>query len=577
MGAAPQWRAREYDPAVCGALETRGCPPLVARVLAARGVTAESLDEFLDPSLARLVSPERLPGVSRAAEVILPFVREKRRIVVFGDYDADGVCAAAILVSTLVRLGGKADAFFPRRGGEGYGMTGASLSRLLEEYPDVALVITVDNGIASTGEVADLRSRGIRVVVTDHHLPGDALPAADALVNPRVDSAPGCNDLCGAGVAFFLSSALAQRAVAEGLYAGPKFCGPLLVLAGLATVTDLVPLKGQNRLLVVHSLANFRACAPMGLRELLDRAQRRAETVGARDYGFALGPRINAAGRAEAHVATARVAYDLIMADERETARMLAKTVDDLNALRKTQERKIEEAARAQIPADAELSAVVVRGTDWNPGVVGIVAARILEDVHVPVAVAVGCTGSVRAPDGYNVHAALSAASEHLVRFGGHAAAGGFTVREGAFDAFRTSFARACAEQRAAAPAAGSLPFDGWLEPADLTLEFHDALRRLEPFGEGNPQPVFGLRAVSFAQVGVMGAEGRHLSLAFADRKIPRAVWWGHGADAERLRGGAFGRFDVLFTLTVSDYGGEPLHVELCLVDVRSAEDAHAV
>lgn len=577
MGAAPQWRAREYDTAVWEALVARGCTPLAARVLSARGVTADSLDEFLDSSLARLVSPEQLPGVSRAAEVILPFIREKRRVVVFGDYDADGVCAAAILVSTLVRLGGVADAFFPRRGGEGYGMTAASLARLLAEYPDVALVVTVDNGISSTAEVAELRARGVRVVVTDHHLPGEALPEADALVNPRVNSAPGCDDLCGAGVAFFLSSALARRAVAEGLYSGPKFGGPLLVLAGLATVTDLVSLKGQNRLLVVHSLANFRACAPIGLRELLDRAQRRAESVGARDYGFALGPRINAAGRAEPHVATARVAYDLLMAEEREAARMLAKAVDDLNALRKTQERKIEEEARAQIPAGTELAAVVVRKADWNPGVVGIVAARILEDVHVPVAVAVGDTGSVRAPDGYNVHAALSAASEHLVRFGGHAAAGGFTVRAGAFEAFREAFSRACAEQRVAAPGAGRLPFDGWIAPADITLSLHDALRRLEPFGEGNPQPVFGLRGVSFAQVGVMGADGRHLSLAFTDRRIPRAVWWGHGADAERLRGGAFGRFDVLFTLTASDYGGEPLHVELCLVDVRPAEDADAV
>ena len=547
--------------------------PLVARVLAARGVSAEVLEEFLDPSLARLHSPELLPGVSRAVDVILPFVAEKRRIVVFGDYDADGVCATAILVSTLNRLGGRAVPFFPCRGEEGYGMSAMSLARLRREFPDVALVVTVDNGISSPDEVRGLRDRGVAVVVTDHHLPGDRVPEADALVNPRVASAPGFDDLCGSGVAFFLASALARRAVAEGLYAGAKFCGPLLVLAGLATVTDLVSLKGQNRILVAQSLANFRSCAPIGLRELLDRSQRRAESVSARDYGFALGPRINAAGRAEPQVATAREAYELVVADDREQARVLAKRVDDLNALRKSQERRIEDEARGQISAEAARTAVVVRGTDWNPGVIGIVAARILETVHVPVAVAVGDTGSVRAPAGYNVHEALMAASEHLLRFGGHAAAGGFTVRPGSFECFREAFGRACAAQRERSPGGPVQAFDGWLEPEDLTLELHESLRGLEPFGEGNPQPVFGLRGVAFSRVVVMGADGRHLSIAFADRAVPRAVWWGHGSQADNLRGGAFRRFDIFFTLAVSDYGGEPPHVELCLVDVRPSEE----
>lgn len=572
MGATPRWEARKFDRGVCEALVAGGCRPLVARVLAARGVSGDSIAEFRDPSLARLAAPESLPGIARAVDVILPFIRSRRSVVVFGDYDADGVCGSAILVSTLRRLGGVAEAFFPCRGDEGYGMTAASVGRLRREFPDVALVVTVDNGISCPAEVADLRAQGVSVVVTDHHLPGGTLPDADALVNPRVSSAPGCDALCGAGVAFFLASALARRAAAEGLYAGPKFCGPLLVLAGLATVTDLVSLRDQNRILVSQSLANFRHCAPLGLRELLDRSQRRAESVVARDYGFALGPRINAAGRAEPQVATARVAYDLLMATDRECARQLAKRVDDLNALRKTQERKIEDEARAQIPAGGDLPAVVVRGMDWNPGVIGIVAARILETAHVPVAVAVGDTGSVRAPEGYNVHDALTAVSEHLLRFGGHAAAGGFTVRPGAFESFRAAFQRACAEQRASSMAVPAQAFDGWISPSDLTLENYDALRALEPFGEGNPQPVFGIRGVAFSRVVPMGADGRHLSVAFTDRAVPRAVWWGRGELAEKLRGGAFRRCDIVFTLTSSDFGGEPPHVELSLVDVFPAE-----
>ena len=176
MCAAPRWSAREYDPDAYGALVASGCLPLVARVLAARGVTAESLDEFSNPSLARLAAPESLPGIPRAVEVLLPFIREKRLVVVFGDYDADGVCATAILVSALSRLGASVAAFFPKREGEGYGMTATSLGRMLESHPDVALVVTVDNGISSPEEVASLRRRGIHVVVTDHHLPGEASP-----------------------------------------------------------------------------------------------------------------------------------------------------------------------------------------------------------------------------------------------------------------------------------------------------------------------------------------------------------------------------------------------------------------
>ena len=568
MHDAPQWREREYDADVCRTLVTGGLSPLIARVLAARGVVAEGLDAFMSPSLAHLVSPDTLPGVTDAVKVILPFLGNGRRGVVFGDYDADGVCASAILVSTLRRLGAVVDAFIPRRFGEGYGMTAPSLERLLQEHPDVGLVVTVDNGISSPDEVATLKARGIAVVVTDHHLPGVRLPEADALVNPKVASCAGCEGLCGAGVAFFLASALAQAAVTGGIYSGPKFGGPLLVLAGLATVADLMPIQAQNRVIVSQSLAIFTRCAPIGLRELLYRAARSANALVARDYGFTLGPRINAAGRME----EARVAYDLLMTEDREDARRLAMKVDALNASRKTEEQRMDREARAQLESEEGVkSAIVVRGSDWHQGVAGIVASRLLESYHVPVAVAVGDTGSVRAPEGYNVHDALMASAEHLVRFGGHAAAGGFTVKEEAtaFEAFKRAFSDACAAQQVSAPDAAAIPFDGWLEPTDLTLDLHEALQSLEPFGEGNEEPVFGLRAVRLKDVMVMGSEGRHLSLRFVNQSIPRAVWWGHGADAEDIRTHSAIPYDVLFTLTASDFGGDLPHPELRLVSLR--------
>ena len=583
MGNACTWRERradETDEARAEAFRSAGLPPILARLLASRGVTEEGREAFLDPSLTRLARSDDLPGMTEAVQVILPFLHTKRKIVVFGDYDADGVCASAILVTALRRLGGNAEAFIPHRFGEGYGMTAASLERLWCEHADAALVVTVDNGISSPDEVAKLKVKGIRVVVTDHHLPGENLPKADALVNPRVQSCPGSADLCGAGIAFFLASALAQAATEKGLYTGPKFSGPLLVLAGLATVADLVPLKEQNRILVAQSLSYFNRCAPCGLRELRDKAARSAAALTARDYGFLLAPRINAAGRMK----TADVAFDLLVCtdEDREGARQLASRIDGFNGERRGFEQTMFQEACAQIDkaGEEDLQAVVAwdagcvtgatKGQRWHLGVAGIVASRLLEHYHVPAAVAVGETGSVRAPDGYNVHDALAAASEHLVRFGGHAAAGGFTVKPGAFEAFRAAFTTACAKQRKEhALDADARDFDGWLEPGDLTPGLYADLRRLEPFGEGNPEPVFGLRGVTLREVRVMGVEGRHLSLAFVNRDVPRAIWWGHGERAEELRKHAARPYDVFFTLTTSSFDSALPHLELRVVDLR--------
>ena len=542
--------------------------PVIARILSERGIEPDAYEEFFDPSLRRLAEPLDIPGVREAVEVVLEHVGKRREVVVFGDYDADGVCASAILVKTIQRLGAPVSAFIPHRFKEGYGMTQPSIARLLEEHPSVSLVITVDNGISSPSEVAQLRGRGVAVVVTDHHLPGEVLPEADALVNPRVASAAGCDGLCGAGVAFFLSSALVAAAIERGIYAGPKFGGPLLILAGLATVADLMPLTCQNRILVSQALSLFRRFAPLGLSELMARAARRPmDAVTARDFAFLLAPRINAAGR----VASAMEAYDLLMAPDREAARSLAVTVDSRNGERKGEEQKMHDEARAQIPSPLP-PAVVVADPSWNSGVAGIVAARIMEEVHVPVAVVTDDHGSARAPDGYNVRDALAASEEALERFGGHAAAGGFSLRPGCLDSFRRLFSAACAAQHAANAAEIAAALDpepdAWLQPSDLTTAFYDQLKMLEPFGEGNPEPVFGVRDVAFADIRLLGQDGRHASFTFSNRAMPRAVWWNAGQRADELRAHSAARFDVLFTLFLSDYG-ENEHLELRLTDVR--------
>lgn len=548
-------------------------PDIIARLLAKRGITGEAaVDEFFSPSLRNLACPTDLPGISAAVETILA---AEGKVVVFGDYDCDGICATAIVVSCLKALRPSLDVapFLPKRLEEGYGMSEASVARLLAEHPDVRLVVTVDNGINSVERVAELRARGVKVVVTDHHLPGETLPVADAVVNPKVAAPAALEGLCGAGVAFLLANALVSTAKERGLYEGPALGGPLLVLAGLATVTDIMPLVGQNRIIVSEALRRFRTWAPIGLRELLDRASRSGTVqLTTKDFGFTIGPRINAAGR----IASGMEALELILSDDREIARELAHIVDLHNTERKAKEQVMTEAAFAKIVPGA--AAQVIELPDGHLGVVGIVASRVMEHLGdtVPVCVVVGGHGSARAPDGINIRDAFEACKSVLTQYGGHAAAGGFSVAEGQVSRFREMLCDYC--RRLPRPADGVRKVDEpdfWVDPSALTVDLAEWLTRMEPFGEGNPEPVFGIRGAVFADVRPLGAEGKHLQVSFRDRRIPRAVWWNHGDLVDSLRRASFLRRDIRFTVELSTYGER--HVELRLVGIVDSDDDNGI
>lgn len=561
------WKEREVGEDKIAELVKAGESPLLARLLALRGVTPASLFSYFNPSSRNLLPPSGLPGVDEAASVIIAARRAGKKTVVFGDYDCDGICAIAILVKTLEILSFDVHPFLPRRTTEGYGMNPKSVARLLEEHPDTGLVVTVDNGINSVEETAFLKSKGIDVVVTDHHLPGDTLPDCP-VVNPKVASPEALSGLCGAGVAFMLANALVVKAREEGLYDGGPVAGPLLVLAGLATVTDIMPLKDQNRIIVYEALKLFPRYAPVGLKELFQRVSRPGTlSMTARDFGFAIGPRINASGR----MSDGSEALKLVLSNDREDARELARAVDLRNVERKSVEQDMVDAALGQIVNGAPAQVVVL--PDGHQGVAGIVAARVLEKIiddtssnGVPVAVVVGEHGSARAPEGYNVRDALAASAEALDRFGGHAAAAGFTVKTGQIEYFRSLFIAAALVQReTSSRAENETMIDAWVSPADMSVGFVESFMRMEPFGEDNPEPVFAVKDVFIADVRVMGNEGRHLQFTLPGGL--RAVWWNKGNLAETLRSRSYKPRDVMFRAAVSTYGER--HVELRVLAVN--------
>ena len=536
-------------------------PEILETILLRRGVAAADIASFLYPSLEDLAKPEELPGIVEAADAVLGAVAANRLVVVFGDYDCDGVCATAIVVKALEAVGARVQAFLPERLGEGYGMSDASVSRMLEEHPGVGLVVTVDNGINSVGQIAALKDRGVSVVVTDHHLPGDELPSADALVDPKVAAPPHLENLCGAGVAFLLANRIVAEAKRRGMYSGPNVGGPLLVLAGLATVTDIMPLVGQNRIIVSEALKRFGAWAPLGLKELYFRAARSGcDRLTSRDFGFLLGPRINAAGR----LASGMDALDLILETNRERAREYALRIDLNNTERKSIEIKMTDEAMGKVVAGAP--AQVIDLPDGHPGVAGIVAARVLERLGgtVPVCVLASGHGSARAPDGINIRDAFVACADLLDTFGGHAAAGGFSVKPGRVEEFRTRLCEYCRALKAEIVCHGDEP-ELWIEPGDVTLELAESLQLMEPFGECNEEPVFGLRGVTFSDVRPLGSDGRHLAVQLRGSGL-RAVWWAHGSRVEELRASGFATHDIAFTIAISEYGER--HAELRLVSM---------
>ena len=470
-----------------------GVPPLLARVLAARGVTRE---EQLQLSLGRLPHPDGFNGLGAAVDLLQQAREEHWRICVVGDYDADGATATALMVRGLAGLGfRRPDYLVPNRFEYGYGLSPAIVELARETLaPD--LIITVDNGIASVDGVAAARAAGMRVLITDHHLPGDQLPDADALVNPRLceDGFPARN-LAGVGVAFYLLLAVQRRLGVKS----PVL--DLLDLVALGTVADVVILDDANRILVEQGLRRIRAGkGSPGLPALLRVAGRDPAKVVAADLGFAAGPRLNAAGR----LTDMSHGIECLLADSEEQARRFAEELDTINRERRGIEQGMRDAAMLEVARlrERELpAALCLHGPDWHEGVVGILASRVKESVHRPVIAFAPARekgmlkGSGRSIPGLHLRDVLDAVAtahpEMLHKFGGHAMAAGMTLRADHLTAFTEAF------QDAVAAVAGADLFDevvetdGALEEIDLCLDTAEILSHRFPWGQGFPPPRF--------------------------------------------------------------------------------------
>lgn len=542
---APAPPATEVD-ALASAL---GVPRALAALLVQRGFgDAAAARAFLRPPLDGLSDPLALAGMADAVATIARAVQAGQTILVHGDYDVDGQSATALLTRALRAGGANVVPFVPHRIRDGYDFGPAGLAAA--EAAGASLILTCDCGITAVETVRRARELGFDVVVTDHHLPTDTLPPANAVVDPqRSDDTSGLSQLCGTGIAFKLVQALVP---AIGLPANLPF--HLLDLVALATVADVVPLTGENRTLVRHGLKVLQQSRWPGLRALIQSSGLGKGEVRAGHLGFILGPRLNAAGR----VGDAMDGLRLLLADDEREAVPLAAKLEQQNAERQALDQRMLDDALAQVGEGGALaSGLVIAGDGWHPGVVGIVASRVVERFGRPAFLIafdgdVG-RGSGRSISAFDLHSALVACGDLLEKFGGHRMAAGLTIHRSRLAEFRDRFAALAGERLAPEALGPEQRIDVELPLAEATAELEKLCRHLEPCGMGNPGPVFGVRGVRLVRRARVG--GAHLKGVLEGQGgALEAIGFGL---ADRLAGLGDGPVDAAFRLDENEYQGQ--------------------
>jgi single-stranded-DNA-specific exonuclease len=547
-----RWRIAEAaDAAGADTLASElGLPAALARLLVQRGFgTVDSARAFLRPSLDQLQDPLSLRDMGRAVEAIARAVRAGQRIMVHGDYDVDGQCATALLTRALRAGGAEVVPFVPHRMRDGYDFGTAGVAAAAAG--GVSLIVTCDCGITAVDAVAAARAQGMDVVVTDHHLPGPTLPDAVAVVDPQqADDTSGLNQLCGTGIVFKLVEALIP---ALNLPASLHL--HLLDLVALATVADVVPLTGENRILVKHGLKVLARSRWPGIRALVRSSGLGGKEIRAGHLGYILGPRLNAAGR----IGEAMDGVRLLLTDNDAEADAIAASLGVLNDRRQALDQRILDEAVEQVERDMDPdrdAAFVLSGDEWHAGVVGIVASRIVERYGRPTFLVafegdVG-KGSGRSISAFNLHAALHECGHLLERYGGHRMAAGLTIRRENLAAFRDQFASVARERLRQDDLGPEQRIDLVITLAEATEELERLSRHLEPCGTGNPAPVFGVRGAQLASPRRVGSGHLKATLLEGYTRIPAIGFnW-----ADRVTWLATDPVDAAFRLEMNEWNG---------------------
>ncbi len=543
--------------------------PIVAQILYQRGYREpDAIRAFLEAGEGPLHDPRLLAGMDRAIDRLRRALQAGETIAVHGDFDVDGITACAIIAAGLqagfhaTGSTGRIVPYLPLRSTTGYGVHPSAIERLAAE--GVSLVVTGDTGTRALEAARRAAELGVDLIVTDHHLPGDELPAAVAVINPHLPSCPyPFKPLSGAGVAWKLVHALALEGVL-----GTFDAETLLDLVALGTIVDVSPLVGENRALVRRGLRRLAAAPRPGIQALLAQSASHRGVIDEQTIAFSLGPRLNAAGRMD----DARLALDLLTTDDPAQAAALARQLEAKNLERRRLTEQVLIEARAQAVERGDQPLLVLRGEGWPGGVLGLVAARIADEYRRPaVVVEVGreaCRGSARSVDGFDLVGALAGCADLLIEYGGHAAAAGFAVQPQRLDALVERLLEAAAAHPFAAPA---LPVaECALLETEVDWALHEALGLLGPFGAGNPLPLFASEGVHLLEARAVGTGGAHLR---ARCRFGKQVLTAFGPElghlASRLQ--TAGTADLLYTLDVSSWSGYP-SLELRLRDVWTGE-----
>lgn len=608
---ATRWHLNDASPGDASPL-LAGLHPLVERLLRARGVeNAEDAERFLTPKLLHLHDPATLPGCVQAAQRLKQAVDNHQPIIIYGDYDVDGVTASAILYHTLKQAGANVQTYVPHRLEEGYGLNAEAIRRICDvrspmsdktdttshiehRTSNIPVIVSVDCGITANEPAAVAKDLGVDLIITDHHeFNLDDLPDAFALVHPGLPNpqTPGPGpyknrDLCGAGVAYKLAwqFALEYTGCEQGGKlpdAYRKLLLDLLAFAALGTVADVMPLIGENRAITTFGLSRISHTSCEGLNALIDASNLRSEKIDSYHIGFVIGPRLNACGR----MGHAKEAVELLTTATGERAKELAEHLHTVNDKRKATERDIVDQAK-QMVIDAgydqpDTRAVVLAHEDWHPGVVGIVASRLVEQFCRPTILLCidpstqTAKGSARSVDQVNLHEAISACDQHLTTFGGHAMAAGLSLPTANIEAFREALVAQVNTVLAPEDLVKNIRVDSTLGLADCTVEVFKLIQSLAPFGRGNPKPRLMLEGLTLDRPAQqMGSAGKHLSMHLRQGspgtgRTLRAVAWNMGDRAASLPAGSV--IDVVFQPSINEWRGN-ITAELHIMDLRPAQ-----